>query len=596
MKKPTNNNEWEIVDKLDPWVRRRYLLIKEHFGNREFSRKELEEFFENLRLKLRKKGVVDDPTLTTINMGELLSILRKAGLITVRKDSADFRKNYYKLKYPHDTKPTKDKLKTLLKAAADQIRGGLDYKSLLVFLFYKAISDRWIKKVHEYELEGKTKTEAFILANKNYYRLFDEEAGKLYTWHEVVKSRDTIKEMGNALIRISEMNKDDDSDIGDLKKLVEVLGLIGFIKEDNLHTLEEIVKIFNKVDFSEFSQDVLGDAYEWILGYFAPQKAKEGEVYTPKEVIRLIVELLDIEDECDVLDPASGSGGMLIEAYNYAKEKYREPSLMLYGQERNEITATLSKMNLILHGIIDYKIYDGYDSLTNPQFEKAEYVLANPPWNQDGYDELRLSDRKVKHIYKYGFTNKQSADWAWIQLMLHYAKKKVGIVLDAGSLFRGGAEKGIRKGVVDDDLIECIVLLPEKLFYNTGAPGIIIVFNKHKPEERKDKILFINASNEYEPHPQVRRLNRLGEEHIAKIVKAYRDFKDVKGFARVVSRKEIKEKDYNLNVTLYVFPEIEMEEIGLKEEVESFREIESREEELVKKAMSYVEGILSVAR
>lgn len=173
------------------------------------------------------------------------------------------------------------------------------------------------------------------------------------------------------------------------------------------------------------------------------------------------------------------------------------------------------------------------------------------------HDEHRLSDKRVKHIYKYGFTNKQSADWAWVQLMLHYAKKKVGIVLDSGALFRSGAEKNIRKGIVNDDLIEAIVLLPEKLFYNSGAPGIIMILNKNKPAERRDKILFINASNEYEKHPEVRRLNRLSEEHIKKIVEVYREFKEVEGFSRIVSIDEVREKDYNLNVSLYVYLKVE---------------------------------------
>jgi len=126
---------------------------------------------------------------------------------------------------------------------------------------------------------------------------------------------------------------------------------------------------------------------------------------------------------------------------------------------------------------------------------------------------------------------------------------------------------------LQDDIIEAIIGLPEKLFYNTGAPGIVMVLNKNKPEERKGKIIFINASNEYEKHPNVRRLNRLGEKHIEKIVNAYREFKDVEGFAKVVSLEEIKEKDYNLNVSLYVVPKEEEEEIDLEEEFKKMEEL-----------------------
>lgn len=486
----------------------------------------------------------------------------------------------------------KNGLISILKSAADMIRGGLDYKSLLVFLFYKALSDKWLKRVENLvENEKMTRTSAYIATNKEYYVLFDEDESRLYTWHEIVKVRSSIKEMANALVKISKLNEE----LRDLERLVEMLGLVGYIKEDNLHKLEEIVKIFNRMDFSEFGSDILGDAYEWILSYFAPQKAKEGEIYTPREVIKLIVKILDIGDGCDVLDPASGSGGMLIEAYEHVKSKLqgKNPGLMLYGQELNETTATLSKLNFILHGIQDYDIYEGFDSLTNPQFEVADYVIANPPWNQDGYDEKVLSDRKVKHIYKYGYPTKQSADWAWIQLMLHYAEKKVGIVLDSGALFRGGKEKGIRQGVVEDDLLEAVLLLPEKLFYNTGAPGIVMIFSKEKPKERKGKILFINASKEYRQHPEVKRLNQLAPENIEKIVDAFRNFKEIDGFSRVVDIEKIKENDYNLNVSLYVFPKEEKEKIDLEKEIKEFKIIEREEKRIVDRAIEYIEKILS---
>lgn len=607
-------NDWVILEKLQPWVRERYLLIKEAFQDKKFTREDVEKLFEQKRKELLEKGI-EDPKFTTKNVGEVLSILRKAGLIKANRDLYDYRRTYYQLTFPTEEKITsRDRLISLLKTAADQIRGGLDYKALLVFLFYKAISDRWVKLAQNLMKEGKPTVVAYMMANKTYYRLFDEDSGALYTWHKVMGTRDSIREMANALIKIAEMNEE----LSDLKKLVEVLGLIGFIKEDNLHKLEEIAEIFNRVDFSEFDSDMLGYAYEWILSYFAPQKAKEGEVYTPREVIRLLVELIDIEDESDVLDPASGSGGMLIEAYRYVREKLKqenpeeEPALMLYGQELNETTAALSKLNLILHGIQDFKIFGGFDSLVNPRWEdelkengiedgKVDYVIANPPWNQDGYDETRLNNKRVKHIYNpdgstrgygYGYTSKQSADWAWVQLMLYYARKKVGIVLDSGALFRGGSEKAIRQGIIEDDLIEAIILLPEKLFYNTGAPGIIMILNPNKPEERKGKILFINASREFRKHPKVRKLNQLAEEHIRKIVDAYREFKEIEGFSRVVTLDEIRKNDYNLNVSLYVFPEDEREQIDLAKEFKEFREIEKREKELVKKAKAYIEGIL----
>jgi len=180
--------------------------------------------------------------------------------------------------------------------------------------------------------------------------------------------------------------------------------------------------------------------------------------------------------------------------------------------------------------------------------------------------------------------------------MLAYAKRKVGVVIDSGALFRGGKEKNVRMRIVNEDLVEAVILLPEKLFYNTQAPGVIILFNKDKPPERKGKILFINASNEYEPHPEVRRLNRLGEEHIEKIVSIYREFKTVEGFSRVVDLKEIRENDYNLNVTLYVQPLPEATEVDLEKELHELLEISRQAREAEARVIQYIQQLIQASK
>jgi len=170
-------------------------------------------------------------------------------------------------------------------------------------------------------------------------------------------------------------------------------------------------------------------------------------------------------------------------------------------------------------------------------------------------------------------------------------KGKVGIVIDNGALFRGNAEKAIREKIVKDNLVESVILLPEKLFYNTGAPGAVIIFNKDKPKERKGKILFINASNEYIKHPSVRRLNSLSHENIKHIADAYREFKDISGFCRVVSIEEVKANDYNLNVTLYVMPTEDKEAIDIKKEWEELEKLEMERQEINNKLKEYISGI-----
>jgi len=494
----------------------------------------------------------------------------------------------------------RDDLLKLLESAADLIRTAVDYNVILLLLFYKAISDKWDSIVSRYKSQGYGERDSYLLANEELINLYYADNGKVLSWSHVVRAPETIQEMDKALLRISEINPK----LGELKTLLNRLGLTELSKGDKWSILVKLVELFNKYDFSAVDYDILGDAYQWILAKFAPTKAKEGETYTPREVIRLMVKLLDIEDSSKVLDPASGSAAMLIEAYKYVSEKLggNSPTLKLYGQDFNEVVVAVAKMNLILHNITaDAEIYVG-DSLVNPRFVKAlklgedgggaDYVLANPPWNQDGYGEDRLNRPELRKVYKYGYPPNNTADWAWIQLMLWASRKKVAVVIDQGALFRGGREADIRRRVVDEDLIDAVILLPEKLFYNTGAPGVIILFDKQKPPERKGKILFINASNEYEPHPEVRRLNRLGDGHIDKIVSTYRQYKSVEGFSRVVDLKEIRNNNYNLNVTLYVQPLLESVEVDLEKELHDLEEIAKQARETEAKAIQYIRQII----
>jgi type I restriction enzyme M protein len=165
---------------------------------------------------------------------------------------------------------------------------------------------------------------------------------------------------------------------------------------------------------------------------------------------------------------------------------------------------------------------------------------------------------------------------------------RVGVVIDNGCLFRGGKEKAVRSAVLERDWVECVILLPEKLFYNTGAPGAILIFRKSKPVERKGKILFINASKEFEQHPEVRKLNILGKANIEKIVNVYRSFSEERGFARVVDLDEVRLNDYNLNVTLYVMADEEGEQIDITKEYKELKELERQRQEVASKLEEYI--------
>lgn len=315
------------------------------------------------------------------------------------------------------------------------------------------------------------------------------------------------------------------------------------------------------------------------------------------------MEILKPKPEESVYDPASASNGMLIISYDCVKKCYSKEEadkLFLYGQEVNYKTLALGRMNLYIHDMRNVQLFQG-DTLLHPKFkrgdgvEKFNIVIANPPWNQDGYDEETLKKGEFwKQRFKYGFTTKQSADWAWIQHMLTSADDengRVGIVIDNGCLFRSGREGKIRTSILENDLIECIILLPEKLFYNTGAPGALIILKKNKENHKKNKVLFINASKEYEKHPDMRKLNILSEKNIAKIVGTYNNFKNSDGFSRVVSLSEIKENDYNLNVTIYVYPEEVIEAIDVNKEWEELHSIEKEISKIEDKIEGYLKEI-----
>jgi type I restriction enzyme M protein len=538
---------------LEPRFQKAYDKLLERFGTTEFTFNEASEVIKDFS-----------------NKKEVISKLEKAGLISIRKDKKDRRKKIYRLEILKVKEGiTKDALIRLLKSAADPIRTRVDYRVLLIFLFYKAVSDKFHAIAKQYMEMGESEEESYAYANYKFFKLYDVEEQKLYTWQFAV-SKGLHSDIVNSLNAVVDLNR---KELKRFKEIIDKTGLYTLFNSENAHIAEKLVNMFGEFDFSHVPFDVLGDAYEWILYYFAPTKAKEGEVYTPIEVSKLMANIIEPESNERILDPACGSGSMLIEQHLFLKKKNEEHSIYLIGQEANDITAVLAELNFILHGIRNYNLFFG-DSLVNPKFEVVDKIVTNPPWNQDGYDGQTLK-RNPKHstIYHYGYTTKKSADWAWLQLISHYAKRKAAVVLDSGALFRGGAEQKIREAFIKDDLIDAVILLPERIFYNTQAPGIIIVINKEKDEKRVNKILFINAGNEYIQHPEIRKLNKLSDQNIEKIAEAYREYKNIPGFSRIVDLEEIESKDFNLNVSLYVVPKEEKEEINLAEEFEKMKEL-----------------------
>jgi len=495
-------------------------------------------------------------------------------------------------------KVTRDELNSLIDRAADLIRTAVDYKFILVLLFLKRLNDlgkseRLQVKERLMKETGLSEKDADDEADKFDYTF---KIPKQFLWDEITKDVKNLPErLATAISETAKLNKE-------LQGVINRVDFLEFARnQENRELLRQLVELFNKYELNgELSPNILGDAYEHILMKFAPQKAKEGEIYTPREVIKLMVEILDPKPGESVYDPCCGSGGMLIISYVHVVEKYGKEEtgkLFLYGQERSPEIYAVGQMDLLLHGIQNANLACG-DTLDYPRFrengrlKQFDIVIANPPWNQSGYGEERLKKADFRERFSFDYTPAyKGADWVWIQHMLASAKEngKVGVVIDNGCLFKGGKHKAVRSKIVDKDWVECVILLPEKLFYNTGAPGAIIILNKNKQHGRKKKTLFINASAEFIRHPSVRRLNSLSKDTMKKITEAYNKFQEIAGFSRVVEMGEIIDNKFDLNVTLYA------EAIEKKEETNiptAYSELKRLEKERLDIAIK-LEGYLS---
>ena len=282
------------------------------------------------------------------------------------------------------------------------------------------------------------------------------------------------------------------------------------LDDDRLEALIEIIS-GHRLGLQDTEPDILGRAYEYLLRKFAEgQGQSAGEFYTPKEVGWLMARLINPEPHTTIYDPACGSGGLLIKPRLFFEETHpteKGAAPQIYGQELTPTTFAMAKMNAFLHDFIGADLQIG-DTFRNPAFvdgnsglKRFDYVLANPMWNQKEYnDAFYANDSYGRFIY--GVPPSSSADWAWVQHILAFLREngRAAIVLDTGAVSRGSGakssnrERDIRKAFVENDLIEGVILLPENLFYNTSSPGIILLLNCNKPEERKAKILLINLS------------------------------------------------------------------------------------------------------
>ena len=497
---------------------------------------------------------------------------------------------------------TTQELESKLWQAADILRGQIDsadYKNYIFsILFLKRLSDRFDEEVQSAINHGVPREVALI--DKDEHEFFVPEDAHWATITRAAMNKGEALNIASHAVEeantprldsvLSPTNWNDESKLGspaNREKIIQSL----LIHLGDLDLRDENLR----VDSSGVG-NVLGDAYEYLINRFADDAGKKGgEFYTPRPVVRLIIELLQPQEGMRICDPTAGSGGMLIYAAQYVREQdgdYR--NLALHGQERNLGTLAIGKLNLLLHGLRAARLEPGdviaEPGLVDPSGRLLSYdrVIANPPFSLKNWGHDFAPNDPHHRFDRYGaIPPKTRGDLAFLMHMLGVTNSQgmVGVVMPHGILFRGGAEGKIRKGIVEGDLFEAIIGLAPNLFSGASIPVAICVLNKAKPADRRGKVLFVDAAQEgYFRQGKAR--NFIDPEHIDRIVEAYEAFEEVDRFAHVANMEEIEENDFNLNISRYVDTTEPIEVMSVDDALAQLRQAERKRDEAVTKMNS----------
>ncbi|MDQ3686799.1 MAG: type I restriction-modification system subunit M [Acidobacteriota bacterium] len=346
--------------------------------------------------------------------------------------------------------------------------------------------------------------------------------------------------------------------------------------------LRDLVEHFSRLPLANAhaKSDVLGQAYEYLIKKFADSTNKKaGEFYTPRSVVRLMIDMLDPQAGETIYDPACGTGGMLLEAVNHVRESGGNIKALwgkLYGQEKNLTTSGIARINLFLHGIEDFEIVRG-DTLRQPAFFEGDRlamfdcVIANPPFSLEHWgEEVWATDPFGRNFA--GVPPRKSGDFAWVEHMiksLATPKGRMAIVLPHGALFRAGAEGQIRRRILEMDVLEAVIGLGANLFYGTGLAACILVLRARKKPGRKGQVLLVDASRLFKRR---RNQNTLEPQQTEEILEIYRGYKTVEGKAKLATLDEIEGNDWNLNIPRYVEPIAQAETMTVDEAVSNLKQ------------------------
>lgn len=476
-------------------------------------------------------------------------------------------------------KTTQSTINNVVWKACDTFRGtmdGSDYKDyVLTMLFVKYLSDFYKEKLEQLQAEYGDKTDRIEAKLKKEKFRLDENC----TFDYLVKHKEAAN-LGDIMNKLLERIEEDNRD-----KLEGIFRSIDFNNKNKLGDTKERNTILKNLieDFSDTrldlrpsmleGNDVIGDAYEYLISHFASDAGKKGgEFYTPSEVSTLLAKLVEPKEGDMIYDPTCGSGSLLIKASKEVGSK----NFRLYGQERNGQTHALCKMNMFLHEINDAVIEWG-DTIRNPLhlqdnlLKTFDVVVANPPFSLDKWGADFAENDPFMRFNHYEVPPKSKGDYAFVIHMMKSLNEhgRMGVVLPHGVLFRGASEGKIRQKLIEQNLLDAIIGLPANLFFGTGIPAAILVFKKNRAN--KD-ILFIDASREFD---KAKNQNNLTDENIAKIIETYRNRSEIEKYSHVATLEEIQENDYNLNIPRYVDTFEEEEPVDIEATKANISKIES---------------------
>lgn len=494
---------------------------------------------------------------------------------------------------------TQDELNKTLWNAADSSRGTVDsavFKDyVLSLLFYKYMSDLHeveYKKLKEKYGDDEARIE-MRLQNSRFIMPKGASFKEIYT-HQ---SESNIGELLNiALGKIEDANE----------QHLKGIFTVDFNSESILGSTSQRAKMirnllqdFNKIDLTEVGDDILGNAYMYMIEKFGSEAGKKaGEFFTPKQICKLVAKLANPKAEDKICDPTCGSAGLLITAGNEVKTSGSN-DYSLYGQEKTGTTYNLARMNMFLHKQDSARLEWG-DTINEPKLYdkdgliKFDVIVANPPFSLDKWADAGITNDKYKRFHR-GIPPASKGDYAFITHMIETTKAKEGrvaVVVPHGVLFRGSAEGRIRQAFVDENILDAVIGLPAGLFQTTGIPVAVLVFDKSreqggKNENRKD-ILFIDASREFIPG---KNQNDLSDENIAKIVDTYRNRKEIEKYSHIATMDEIKENEYNLNIPRYVDTYEEEEIVDIRSTHDEIKKLQDEISSIEQKMTKYLKEL-----